>query len=87
MTVTWHLRIGRKPTGLILRQDDHYPGMWRIFYRDMVSDIANLTRAKEAAIGWVRPRGLGSEEVASWNRRQTPAEASPVHFHQPPVSQ
>ena len=89
MTVTWHLRIGKKMTGLVLRQDDHYPGMWRIFYRGMVSDMVNLTRAKDAAIGWVRPYGPGSGTVVHWrwDQRRTPAEASPMRFHQPPVSQ
>jgi hypothetical protein len=86
MTVALHLRIGKKPTGLVMRQDNHYPGMWRIFYRGMVSDMVNLTRAKDAAIGWVRPRGLGSNEIARWNRRETPDVGSPVRFRSPPVS-
>jgi hypothetical protein len=35
--------------------------------------MVNLTRAKDAAIVWVRPKGLGGTEVAHWHRRQTPA--------------
>jgi hypothetical protein len=50
--------------------------MWRAHQDDRVSDMVNLTRAKDAAISWARPRGLGQSEVARWHRRETAAEAA-----------
>jgi len=70
----YHLRIGNKLTGLVIRPDDRYDQMWRIHYQGKVSDMVNLTRAKDAAVGWVRPRGLGGTEKSSWDRRQTSRE-------------
>ena len=85
MTITWHLRIGGKPTGLVLHQDNRYPNMWRIHYRGMVSDMVNLARAKDAAFGWLElppKRGQAALHM-KWKRAQTPAEASPMRFHPP----
>jgi hypothetical protein len=45
--------------------------MWRIHYQGKVSDMVNLSRAKDAAVVWVRPKGLGGSEIAHWDRRQT----------------
>ena len=68
----WQLRIGTRDTGLTVCQDTCWPGMWRIHYQDKVSDMVNLTRAKDAAVSWVRPRGLGGTEVIHWSHRETP---------------
>jgi len=72
------LFIGMKPTGLTVQPDETWPGMWRIHYQGQVSSMVNLTRAKEAAISWVRPKGLGGSEIAYWNRRQTATGHGPV---------
>jgi hypothetical protein len=66
----YQLRIGTKATGLVLRPDDRHPNMWRIHYRGEVSDMVNLARAKEAAVSWVRPRGLGGGERKKWDHRE-----------------
>ena len=51
--------------------------MWRIHAPDgRVSDMVNLKRAKDAAVAWARPRGLGGSEKAHWDRRESAAAAS-----------
>jgi hypothetical protein len=52
--------------------------MWRVRMGERLSDMVNLTRAKDAAITWARPRGLGGHEVAAWRRRESPAGGPPV---------
>jgi hypothetical protein len=75
MTSTW-LYIGNRSTGVTLRPDSRWPQMWRVHSRDgRVSDMVNLTRAKDAAVAWARPRGLGSGEVVRWHIRETAVEA------------
>jgi hypothetical protein len=66
------LHIGRRYTGVSVRPDFEWPGMWRVHLGDRVGDMTNLARAKDAGITWARPRGLGSSEVARWHRRETP---------------
>jgi hypothetical protein len=36
-------------TGIELIPDSKYPGMWRIKYKDTISDMVNRARAKDAA--------------------------------------
>lgn len=67
------LYIGGSFTGVTVEPDAKYPSMWRVHMGQLKSGMVNLTRAKDAAVGWVRPRGLGGGEVAHWHRRQTPA--------------
>jgi hypothetical protein len=69
------LHIGRRTTGVSVSPDPVRAKMWRIHHGDRVSDIVNLTRAKDAAITWARPRGLGQAEVAHWHHRQSRTEA------------
>jgi hypothetical protein len=38
-----------KNTGISVRQDTVYPEMWRVHHRDYISDMVNLSRAKDAA--------------------------------------
>jgi hypothetical protein len=65
------LHIGNKFTVITVRQDAQWPTMWRIHGPDRKpSDIVNLARAKDAAIAWARPRGLGSTEAPIWKRRE-----------------
>jgi hypothetical protein len=47
----WHLNIGNRNTDLTVRPDENWSGMWRIHTPDgCVSDMINLTRAKDAAL-------------------------------------
>lgn len=72
------LYIGSKFTGVSIEPDAKWPNMWRIRMGERLSDLVNLTRAKDAAITWARPRGLGGGVVATWHPRETPAKAPPV---------
>lgn len=75
------LFIGRKFTGVAVVQDKRYSAMWRIVGKDgEISDIVNLSRAKDAAITWARPRGLGGRESAHWKHRETALGGPPVSF-------
>jgi hypothetical protein len=74
LLMEWQLFIGPKFTGLTVCPDERYPRMWRIHFGDRVSDMVNLSRARDAAIVWARPRGLGGGEVARWRRRETARE-------------
>ena len=70
------LRIGRKRTGFRVVEDDRYPGMYRVRYPDgRLSDMVNLSRAKDAVLGMAH---LGGGEVGHWDSRQTRAEASAI---------
>lgn len=67
-----HLDISGRFTGFAVRPDTRWPGMWRVHAPDgRVSDLANLPRAKDAAVAWARPRGVGGTEVVHWRRRET----------------
>ena len=72
------LSIGAKFAGVAVEPDPRWPNMWRVRVGDRLSDMGNLTRARDAAIAWARPRGLGSEEIAAWHRRETAPERSPM---------
>ena len=74
------LYLGQRTTGISVCQDRVYPDMWRIERNGVASDMVNLSRAKDAAISWARPKGLGGEEVAHWRYRQTARAGSPVHL-------
>src|SRR5215831_16856431 len=48
---------------------DHVVRHQRIHYQGRVCDMVNLTRAKDAALNWVRPPGRGTTtDVVKWNR-------------------
>ena len=64
----------------VLVPDDRWPGMWRVRNGDCLSDMVNLTRAKDAALYWARPRGLGGEEIVRWDHRETPGAARVSEF-------
>jgi hypothetical protein len=68
------LYVGRKRTGVSISPDPGWPKMWRVCQGERVSDMVNLTRAKDAAISWARPKGLRGEK-ASWKNVQTPTQA------------
>jgi hypothetical protein len=72
----WKLRIGTRLTGFMVRPDAQWTSMWRIHAPSgLVSDMVNLSRARDAAITWARPRGLGGNEVVhwEWDSRETAA--------------
>jgi hypothetical protein len=80
----WQLKIGNRKTGLVIRPDQRYANMWRIHYQGDISDMVNLVRAKDAAIAFVRLKGLGGSEIAKWEYRQTSREpARSVYFVEP----
>ena len=56
---TLRLYLGSKRTGYAIVRDDRWPQMWRIRSPDgELSDMVNLTRAKDAALAAVgQPRG------------------------------
>jgi hypothetical protein len=61
------LRIGNNFTGISVHEDEKYPGMWRVHSANgVVSDMVNPSRAKDAAIAWARPHGLGGTEKVYW---------------------
>jgi len=73
------LYIGSRFTGFAVRPDTQWPSMWRVHGPDgRVSDIVNLTRAKDAAVTWARPRGLGGDETVRWHHRETALVAPPA---------
>lgn len=75
------LHIGKRATGVEVHPDHKWPDMWRIHFKDDVSGMVNLTRAKDAAISWARPKGLGGKEVATWHRRETYPRGSPMRLN------
>lgn len=74
----WRLFINDRFTGVLVFPDGRHPNMWRIYVDGRVSDQVNLTRARDAAIAWARPRGLGGDETARWKPSGKPAAASLV---------
>jgi hypothetical protein len=46
------LKLGARVTATI-EPDAHWPGMWRVRFGGKLSDMANLSRAKDAAISLV----------------------------------
>jgi hypothetical protein len=71
--IEWRLRIGTKLTGLVLKPDPDYPQLWRIHYKGQVSDMVNLSRAKEAARSWLEPPPSGTE-ASRWKRAESPTD-------------
>ena len=72
------LYIGKRFTGVTVCEDADWPGMWRVHSAGgQISDMVNLTRAKDAAIAYARPRGLGGEEVAHWTVGKPAVEPGP----------
>jgi hypothetical protein len=62
--VALHLRRSDTPL-LSVVPDATYPNMWRISLRDRLSDLVNLSRAKDAAVSWALHDLNHAEERAS----------------------
>jgi len=72
--IEWHgndlCLIGRHTAIVSIVQGDRYPAMWRVRYPDgVLSDIVNVTRARDAA------RAIAG---AILNARQMVQEGSPI---------
>jgi hypothetical protein len=70
------LYINRRSTGVTLHADDRFPWMFRIHWPDgqVSKRTASLPWAKDAALRYARPRGLGGKEQARWvPDRESPA--------------
>jgi hypothetical protein len=80
----WHLSIGIKPTGISVVPDGKWPGVWRVRRGEHVSDMTNLTRAKDAALSWLsreRGRGVRLGEQINWHMGEKPSEAPPIDLN------
>jgi hypothetical protein len=84
--IAHRLYIGMKFTGVSVEPDATWSNVWRVRMVDRLSDMVNLTRARDAAIAWARPRGLGSREIATWHRRETAPEQSPMRSTTPTLT-
>jgi hypothetical protein len=72
------LHIGRRNTGIVIRPDGLYPGMWRIIKPDgTLGLMAGLPYVKMAAMRIAKPKGLGKGEVLRWTARQTATAGRP----------
>jgi hypothetical protein len=82
MSSIYSLHYGKSTKALAeVIPDNEYPGMWRIRWPDgQLSDMANLSRAKDAAMVLVRKHGIidQSTKKLHWERTERPAEAPPV---------
>jgi hypothetical protein len=76
MSTEIELLISGRSTGISIVEDATYTGMWRIKHKDgRLSDMVNITRAKDAALSFARPRGVGGGQRVEWHRRETVPEA------------
>jgi hypothetical protein len=63
------LMQGKRAMPIDVLPDDQWPGMYRVHYQGKISDMVNLTRAKDAAVAMVS---------ASLNALQKPRPFSPT---------
>jgi hypothetical protein len=71
MTATTTLKAGRR---VAVEPDSKWPGMWRVRRGGSISDLVNLSRAKDAAIAIAR-----SDLNALDTRHAPPKEADRQH--------
>jgi hypothetical protein len=92
-----NLYIGKALTRISIERDLTWPNMWRVRQangagrhrgsdapletNDFLSDITNLTRAKDAAIAMARPKGLGGGEIVRWHRRERRAGGASMRWN------
>jgi hypothetical protein len=82
LTIEWRLYLGGKSTGIVVRPDEKYPSLFRVHWPDRPpSDMANLTRAKDAAMRWVGRAGSGDAKRLHWKVSKQAWEAAPVRFN------
>lgn len=74
------LFYGRKPL-LEVVPDAEYPAMWRVVWPDgSLSDMANIARAKDAAMVGARALGIinHDSELLHWEHGWRPSAAPPL---------
>ena len=88
----WRLFRGTRVTGVTVRPDVNYRGMFRVHWPDtpggrgpraLASDMVNLTRAKDAAMLWAGRSGGSASVSLKWKPPQRPSGASPMRVSRP----
>jgi hypothetical protein len=80
------LYIGRRDSGIRLRADTRYAGMWRVYWPGgEVSPMGNLTRCKDAAVSYARAQMSDWHGVATWDRQKSRPAAPPAAVCRPEV--
>ena len=79
------LYLGSKPTGISVQPDQKYPKMYRVHRGAKVSDMVNLTRAKDAAIRWATPAEGGIGHRLSWKVVGSVQQARAKRSDEPPA--
>ncbi len=69
----WRLLVGSRDTGITVEPDAQWANMWRIHKRGFVSDMVNLSRAKDAAAVMA---GCDRSHPANWMRETAPGTAA-----------
>jgi hypothetical protein len=70
---TLHLHRSTKPL-LTVEPDATYPGMWRVRHQGRLSDMTNISRAKDAACT------VALADLNDLDRQETASEGSPVRL-------
>ena len=82
--ISFELRVGKRRTGFAVVPDTKWPGMYRVRTPDGgLSDMVNLSRAKDAAIRWAH---LGGDDVPWWDTRQSSAEGARIDLNVSPAT-
>jgi hypothetical protein len=76
--VILELFVGSRFTGISVRPDAKWPNMWRVHHGKRVSDMVNLTRAKDAARSWADLTGGGERSLVNWRAATSPPDGPPV---------
>ena len=80
----WRLFRGTRVTGVTVRPDVNYRGMFRVHWPDWEpSDMVNLPRAKDAAMRWAGRSGGSASVSLKWKPPQRPSGASPMRVSRP----
>jgi len=68
---THRLYDGNRSTGIVVAPDHQHPSLYRIHWPDREpSDVANLTRCKDAACAWATRTGSKGKGL-NWKRRES----------------
>jgi len=65
------LKLGRRVVATV-EPDPKWPGMWRVRCGGSLSDMVNLSRAKDATIS------IALSDLSAWDRAQSPAATLPI---------
>ena len=81
----WQLYCGSR---LLLRvvPDDRWANMWRVQWPDgRLSDMVNLSRAKDAAVAYAQRAGHHDARRYKWRMDQSPTKAPPMRQKLPAI--